>query len=178
MKWRHLAQVFGTIVAMSGSSHQIWLGGLLAQLYYQSRLSELSLIATLGFYVVFLSFLMQVNFNYSVNEYFVSHRPLLRKTCVFFSQTFCLTKAYNFCHQVALVAPVDGPMRRQLAIRWTTRKRVGAVWACAQNSRMLPTTLAMSDYVSGHFEGRTILVGLRGPEISSGEGNEPIRKKC
>ena len=30
----------------------------------------------------------------------------------FFSfKTFCLTKAYNFCHQVALV---DGPMRREL----------------------------------------------------------------
>ena len=46
----------------------------------------------------------------------------------FFSQTFCLTKAYNFCHQVALV---DGPMRRDVAIIWTNRKRDGAVWACA-----------------------------------------------
>ena len=26
---------------------------------------------------------------------------------------------------------VDGPMRREVAIRWTNRKRDGAVWACA-----------------------------------------------
>ena len=26
---------------------------------------------------------------------------------------------------------VDGPMRREVAIRWTNRKRAGAVWACA-----------------------------------------------
>ena len=82
LKWPHLAQFFGTIVAMPGSSHQIWLAELLAQLYYQSSLSELSLIATLGLYVVLLSFLMQVNFNYRVNENFVSHRTLLRKTCL------------------------------------------------------------------------------------------------
>ena len=58
----------------------------------------------------------------------------------------------------------------------------------AQNSRMLPATIAMSDDVAGsrdqsqinplfkHFEGRTIIVGRRGPEISSGKGNEPIWK--
>ena len=46
----------------------------------------------------------------------------------------------------------------------------------AQNLQMLQTTLAMSDDVSvsnlsshqnEHFEGRTIFVGCRGPEISS-----------
>ena len=29
------------------------------------------------------------------------------------------------------MALVDGPMRREVAIRWTNRKRDGAVWACA-----------------------------------------------
>ena len=50
------------------------------------------------------------------------------RTCFFilFSHTFCLTKAYNICHQGALV---DGP--REVAIRWTNRKRDGAVRACA-----------------------------------------------
>ena len=33
---------------------------------------------------------------------------------ILFSQTFCLTKAYNFFHKVALVAPVDGPMRSRV----------------------------------------------------------------
>ena len=52
----------------------------------------------------------------------------------------------------------------------------------AQNLLMLSTMIAMSDDVSGtslhneHFEGRTIFVGRRGPEISSGKGNEPIWK--
>ena len=70
MKWRHLAQFSGTIVSMPGSNHQIWLAGLLAQPYYQSSLSGLSLIATLGFYVLILLFLMYVDFNYRVNENF------------------------------------------------------------------------------------------------------------
>ena len=81
MKWHHLAQFSGTIVSMPGSNHQIWLAGLLAYPYYQSSLSELSLIATLDFYVVLFSVLMYVDFNYRVNENFVSHRTLLRKTC-------------------------------------------------------------------------------------------------
>ena len=29
------------------------------------------------------------------------------------------------------MALVNGPMRREVAIRWTNRKRAGAVWACA-----------------------------------------------
>ena len=31
---------------------------------------------------------------------------------------------------------VDGPMRRQMAIRWTNRKTAGAVWACATQIEM------------------------------------------
>ena len=31
---------------------------------------------------------------------------------------------------------VDGPMRRQVAIRWTNRKTAGAVWACATQIEM------------------------------------------
>ena len=75
-----------------------------------------------------------------------------RATIHFFSCfSFCLTKAYNFCHQVALVG---GPMRRDVAIRWTNRKRDGTVWHVplrltnAQNSRMLLTMNMMSDDVS------------------------------
>ena len=49
------------------------------------------------------------------------------------SQTFCLTKAYNLCHQVALV---DGPMRREVAIRWTNRKRAGVVLASVTQIEM------------------------------------------
>ena len=64
----------------------------------------------------------------------------------FFLRHFCLTKAYNLCHQVALV---DRPMRREVAIRWTNRKRAASsLGKChsdwnAQNSPMLPTTIAM-----------------------------------
>ena len=42
---------------------------------------------------------------------------------LFFFRHFCLTKAYNLCHQVALV---DRPMRREVAIRWTNRKRAAS----------------------------------------------------
>ena len=51
------------------------------------------------------------------------------------------------------VALVGGPMRRDVAIRWTNRKRDGTVWHVplrltnAQNSHMLPTTIAMSNDV-------------------------------
>ena len=41
----------------------------------------------------------------------------------YFLRHFCLTKAYNLCHQVALV---DRPMRREVAIRWTNRKRAAS----------------------------------------------------
>ena len=49
---------------------------------------------------------------------------------------------------------------------------------------MLPTTIAMSDDMSGSKEKSqinplfktNIVVGHRGPDISSGEGNEPIWK--
>ena len=73
----------------------------------------------------------------------------------FFLRHFCLTKAYNLCHQVALV---DRPMRREVAIRWTNRKRAASsLGKChsdwnAQNSPMLPTTIAMSDDVSWTWE--------------------------
>ena len=39
------------------------------------------------------------------------NRATIYFSSYFLHQTFCLTKAYNFCHQVALV---DGPMRREL----------------------------------------------------------------
>ena len=42
---------------------------------------------------------------------------------IFVSQTFCLTK-------------VDGQMRREVAVRWTNRKRAGAVWSCATQIEM------------------------------------------
>ena len=104
----------------------------------------------------------------------------------FLLQTFCLTKAYNFCHQVALV---DGLMRREVAIRWTNEKRAGAVWACAiqidnaQKSKIFlecysgvqcyprkqGPLLNFSSLQKVHFEGRTISVGRPRPEIFSGE---------
>ena len=62
-----------------------------------------------------------------------------------------MTKAYNICHQVALV---DGPMRREVAIRWTNRREmekfghVPLILTNAQNSRMLLTMNVMSDDVS------------------------------
>ena len=71
MKCRHLAQFSGSIVSMP-----LDLAGRAT-----STALLLSLIATLVFYVVLLSFSMYVNFNYRVNENFVSHRTLLRKTC-------------------------------------------------------------------------------------------------
>ena len=49
---------------------------------------------------------------------------LLYRFATFFLRHFCLTKAYNLCHQVALV---DRPMRRDVAIRWTNRNRAGVV---------------------------------------------------
>ena len=81
-----------------------------------------------------------------------SNNPLF---FIFFLRHFCLTKAYNLCHQVALV---DRPMRREVAIRWTNRKRAASsLGKChsdwnAQNSPMLPTTIAMSDDVSWTWE--------------------------
>ena len=74
---------------------------------------------------------------------------------LFFLRHFCLRKAYNLCHQVALV---DRPMRREVAIRWTNRKRAASsLGKChsdwnTQNSPMLPTTIAMSNDVSWTWE--------------------------
>ena len=59
-----------------------------------------------------------------------------------FSQTFCLTKAYNLYHQVTLV---EGPMRREVAIRWTNRTRGGAVWACATQMNQCTEFAVASD---------------------------------
>ena len=51
--------------------------------FFTEGFPNLSVITTLGFYVVQLSLLMYVNFNCRVNENFVSHCTLLRKTCLY-----------------------------------------------------------------------------------------------
>ena len=77
-----------------------------------------------------------------------SNNPLF----YFLLKTFCLTKAYNFCHQVALV---DGLMRRGVAIRWTNEKRARAVWECAiqidntQKSRIFSSAIVASNVIPG-----------------------------
>ncbi len=38
---------------------------------------------------------------------------------------------YKQLHLAHFLKLVDGPMRREVTIRWTNRKRDGAVWACA-----------------------------------------------
>ena len=91
------------------------------------------------------------------------------------------------------MALVDGPMRREVAIRWTNRKRDGAVWACATQINKCTEFADASDDdrdpMMFQEEGTSLILSLkrtflganhfcrfRGPEISSCKGNEPIWK--
>ena len=67
---------------------------LLAQPYFKSSLSELSFIETLGIYILLLSFLMYVGFNYRVYKKFVSHHTPLRRTCICYLLHFLILHSF------------------------------------------------------------------------------------
>ena len=59
--------------------------------------------------------------------FFVKNKSITKKT------TFYVTNGMPTSSSIwhTFLKLEDGPMRRQVAIRWTNRKTAGAVWACA-----------------------------------------------